>query len=105
VDEAIEMFRKAIALDPRRASFHTDLGLALESQGKWAIAAGSYRRAADLNPKNARVRTRLALSQRVAALEPKRDAELLRSLKTLETINDKPAAKFWKEVGEKKPGK
>ena len=30
--------------------------------------------------------------------KPERDTELLRSIKTLETINDKPAAEFWKEV-------
>ena len=33
--------------------------------------------------------------------KPYRDTELLRSIKTLETINDKPAAEFWKEVEEK----
>ena len=32
-----------------------------------------------------------------------RDTELLRSIKTLETINDKPFAEFWKEEAEKKP--
>jgi hypothetical protein len=32
-----------------------------------------------------------------------RDAAILRSLKTLEKINDKPAASFWKEVEAKKP--
>jgi len=31
-----------------------------------------------------------------------RDADVLRSIRTLETINDKPAAEFWKEVDEKK---
>jgi hypothetical protein len=34
--------------------------------------------------------------------KPERDTELLRSIKTLETINYKPAAEFWKEVEEKK---
>ena len=34
--------------------------------------------------------------------KPERDTELLRSIKTLETINGKPAAEFWKEVEEKK---
>ena len=29
--------------------------------------------------------------------KPERDAEILRSIKTLETINGKPAAEFWKE--------
>jgi hypothetical protein len=28
--------------------------------------------------------------------KPERDAALLRSIKTLEKINDKPAAEFWK---------
>jgi len=31
-----------------------------------------------------------------------RDTEILRSLKTLEKINDKPAQEFWKEVDAKK---
>jgi len=34
--------------------------------------------------------------------KPERDTEILRSIKTLETINGKPAAKFWKEVDAKK---
>jgi hypothetical protein len=29
---------------------------------------------------------------------PERDAEIVRSLTTLQLINDKPAADFWKEV-------
>ena len=37
--------------------------------------------------------------------KPERDAEILRSIKTLETINDKPAAEFWKEVEEQQKGK
>ena len=36
---------------------------------------------------------------------PERDTELLRSIKTLETINGKPAAEFWKEVEEQQKGK
>ncbi len=34
--------------------------------------------------------------------EPERDAAILREIKTLKTINDKPAAQFWKEVDAKK---
>jgi Leucine-rich repeat (LRR) protein len=33
--------------------------------------------------------------------KPERDAAILRSIPTLETINDKPAKEFWKEVGQK----
>ena len=36
---------------------------------------------------------------------PERDTELLRSIKTLETINEKPAATFWKEVEKQKKRK
>ena len=35
--------------------------------------------------------------------KPERDAEILRSIKTLETINGKPAEEFWKDVDAKKP--
>jgi serine/threonine protein kinase len=34
--------------------------------------------------------------------KPDRDAEILRSIKTLQQINDKPAAEFWKEADAKK---
>ncbi|CAN5153252.1 hypothetical protein BH11PLA2_BH11PLA2_47090 [soil metagenome] len=33
--------------------------------------------------------------------QPERDAEILRSIKTLETINGKPAAEFWKDAEKK----
>jgi Leucine-rich repeat (LRR) protein len=35
----------------------------------------------------------------VCDFSPLRDAEILRKIKTLKTINGKPAAEFWKEVG------
>jgi hypothetical protein len=35
--------------------------------------------------------------------KPERDTEVLRSIKNLERINDKPAAEFWKEQEAKKP--
>jgi hypothetical protein len=38
-------------------------------------------------------------------MRPERDAEILRSLKTLQTINGKPAAAFWKQVDEQKLNK
>jgi hypothetical protein len=34
--------------------------------------------------------------------KPERDADILRSIKTLEKINDKPAAEFWKEADTRK---
>jgi WD40 repeat protein len=44
----------------------------------------------------------LPLKALTCDFKPERDAEILRSLKTLETINGKPAAEFWKEVDAKK---
>ena len=35
--------------------------------------------------------------------KPERDAETLRSIKTLEQINGKPAAEFWKDVASQYP--
>jgi len=37
--------------------------------------------------------------------KPDRDTEILRSIKSLEVINGKPAAEFWKEVEERQKGK
>jgi Leucine-rich repeat (LRR) protein len=41
----------------------------------------------------------------VCPFKPERDAALLRSIKTLEKINTKPAAEFWKNVDAKGPDK
>ena len=35
--------------------------------------------------------------------KPERDTELLQSITTLQSINEKPALEFWKEVEPKKP--
>ena len=43
----------------------------------------------------------MPLTVLMLVFKPERDTELLRSIKTLETINHKPAAEFWKEVEEK----
>jgi hypothetical protein len=37
--------------------------------------------------------------------KPERDKEILRSIKTLESINGKPAADFWREVDAKTTNK
>jgi len=42
----------------------------------------------------------MPLQELICDFEPKRDAEILRSIPTLKTINGKPAAEFWKEVGD-----
>ena len=37
--------------------------------------------------------------------KPERDTDILRSIKTLKTINRKPVAEFWKEVDEQQKRK
>jgi hypothetical protein len=44
----------------------------------------------------------MPLTEIELAFKPERDAEILRSIKTLETINGKPAQEFWKELDAKK---
>lgn len=45
----------------------------------------------------------MALKELKCDFKAERDAEVLRSIKTLETINDRPAKEFWKELDAKKP--
>ena len=42
----------------------------------------------------------MPLKELILDFKPERDTELLRSIKSLEKINLKPAADFWKEVEE-----
>jgi Tfp pilus assembly protein PilF len=48
LDEAIVSFRKAIALDPKRAAAHCNLGHALRSQGQFAEALAALQRGHEL---------------------------------------------------------
>src|SRR4051794_28525778 len=47
----------------------------------------------------------MPLTQLDFDFKPERDTELIRSLKKLEIINNKPAAEFWKEVERKSAAK
>jgi len=47
----------------------------------------------------------MPLTELKCDFKPERDADILRCVKTLEKINDKPAAQFWKEVDAKAANK
>jgi TolB-like protein/Tfp pilus assembly protein PilF len=49
-DEAIELYRQAVALDPLRADFHLALGYELYLVGRYDEAQAALQRAQDLNP-------------------------------------------------------
>jgi Flp pilus assembly protein TadD len=51
VDGAIEMFEKAIGLDPECAPAHYQLGLALRKKGRQAEAQQAFNRARQLDPR------------------------------------------------------
>jgi Flp pilus assembly protein TadD len=48
--EAEEVFRRAVALQPREASYHINLGFALYRQGEGEAARREYRRSLELAP-------------------------------------------------------
>lgn len=88
--EAIEEFKKALALDPRSAEAHLQLGNALKSLQRHPEAVTSLRRASELAPKNAVIWLNLGVSllalssrdeaiacfQRAIKLEPGRPESL-----------------------------
>jgi tetratricopeptide (TPR) repeat protein len=49
-EEAIELYRQAVALDPLRADFHLALGYELYLVGRYEEAQAALQRAQDLNP-------------------------------------------------------
>ena len=54
----------------------------------------AHTRTSDLTPLRG-----MPLGELSCDFQAKRDAEILRSIKTLKKINDQPAADFWKAVG------
>ena len=65
--EAEEMCRQAVAIDPSRHNAHKNLGVALEGQGCYAQAAREYLAAARLWPEDPRA---LRLLRRLTAAHP-----------------------------------
>ena len=65
---------------------------------KWTVLHCQGAQVTDLSPLK-----EMPLKELRCDFKYERDAEILRAIKTLETINEKPAAQFWKEAEAKKP--
>ena len=70
-----------------------DLSPLAECKMLLSLNFGENTKVTDISPLK-----QLPLNHLVFKFNPKRDTEILHSIKTLQTINDKPAAEFWKEV-------
>jgi protein O-GlcNAc transferase len=62
--EAIQRIERAIAIDPKRAAFHCNLGVAFSDLDRNAQAIAEYQKALDLNPKYAEALYNMANSLR-----------------------------------------
>jgi len=79
--EAIAEFNKALALDPRSAEAHLQLGNALKSLQRHTEAVASLRRASELAPKNAVIWLNLGVSLLVLAARDEAIACFQRAIK------------------------
>src|SRR5439155_5282945 len=62
VDEAIACYHKAVALDPRNARTHYNLGNALQARGKLDEAIACFEKAIALDPKKTEAHLNLGLA-------------------------------------------
>ena len=62
LDEAIALYRQAVAQDPLRAAGYHNLGMALDASDRLAEAEAAYRKALELAPQRAGPRAYLALN-------------------------------------------
>lgn len=70
--QAVELFQRAIRLDPKFADAHFALGHAYFDIGRWKQAAESFERAFELNPNDFEARDRLAEAREMLARDTKK---------------------------------
>lgn len=75
-DQARQSIQRALTLDPQLASGHLQLGIILQTEGKWPEAVREYQRAAALTPKDANVRYRLGSAYQKQGDKARAKAEL-----------------------------
>lgn len=87
---AVEWINRAIALQPHRAQFHTNLGLALKSLDQLDDAAASFERSLELKPENAVAYNNLG----VICLEQQRAEDAAFCFRQARRLNDGDPAVF-----------
>lgn len=86
--QAVELFQRAIRLDPKFADAHFALGHAYFDTGRWKEAAESFQRAFELNPKDFEARDRLAESREMLARDTRKQEA---SAAKVESTKNEPA--------------
>jgi polysaccharide export outer membrane protein len=94
--QAVELFQRAIRLDPKFADAHFALGHAYFDIGRWEKAIESFQRAVDLNPSDIEAKDRLAESREMLARENKKKQGATRG--TSEKTKVEPAQPIAQQV-------
>ncbi|HEX6284031.1 MAG TPA: tetratricopeptide repeat protein [Pyrinomonadaceae bacterium] len=95
--QAVELFQRAIRLDPKFADAHFALGHAYFDIGRWKEAAESFQRAFELNPNDFEARDRLAQARVMLARDTKNQGSP--SQKAEPTKNEPPRQPVAQRIG------
>jgi protein involved in polysaccharide export with SLBB domain len=98
--QAVELFQRAIRLDPKFADAHFALGHAYFDTGRWEKAIESFQRAVELNPNDLEAQDRLEQSREMLAREadkkqgpkPQKSEPTRQPVAEQVALNTKPAA-------------
>jgi eukaryotic-like serine/threonine-protein kinase len=71
LEAAVVAAREAVRLRPDSESAHGNLGVALKDKGQWDEAIACFKKAIELDPKNAIPRNNLAMAERITAAREK----------------------------------
>ena len=89
--QAVELFQRAIRLDPKFADAHFALGHAYFDIGRWQQAVDSFNRAVELNPNDLEAQNRLEESREMLARETSKKQGVKQPIAEQVALNTKPA--------------
>lgn len=89
--QAVELFQRAIRLDPKFADAHFALGHAYFDIGRWQQAAESFKRAVELNPNDLEAQDRLEESREMLAREMNKKPGAKQPVAEQVALSTKPA--------------